>query len=56
MTDRIRTAPDVRFRPVGVGVSYTFCCARCNLFRQQIGRKLQMVRGTKQYVCAGCAK
>lgn len=58
MTDRIRTASDVKFKPCGIGMSSTFRCNACNGFRSMYGRKLVQMRGLirKQYVCAACAK
>ena len=56
MSDRIRTAPDVSFRPVGMGTSTTFMCARCAKPRLSQGRKLQRVQGLRTWVCKGCAK
>lgn len=56
MSDRLKTAPDVRFRPVGTGLAATFRCNACGIFRQVPGRKLVQMRGLirKQYVCKKC--
>ncbi len=55
MSDRIRTAPDVPYRPAGVGLTLTFRCADCAVPKPVLGRKLKRVRGLRQWVCAGCA-
>lgn len=31
-----------------------FLCAKCRQPRMTLGRKLQLVKGVKQYVCKGC--
>jgi hypothetical protein len=56
MSDRIRSAPDVRFTHPGVGVTPLFICARCGVKKSGYGSRLQLVQGVKQKVCAGCAK
>ena len=33
-----------------------FLCAKCRQPRMTLGRKLQLVKGVKQYVCKGCAQ
>lgn len=50
MTDRIRTAPDVRFRSAGVGMVITFRCMGCHQIRSTAGsRGLGIAKR-----CAGC--
>lgn len=56
MSDRIRTAPDVKFKPAGIGTGATFMCALCCKPRVTLGRKLQRVNGLRTYVCRGCAR
>jgi predicted SprT family Zn-dependent metalloprotease len=56
MSDRIRTAPDVAFRPVGMGAAISFRCAACAQPKPTLGRRLKRVLGLRQYVCKGCAK
>ena len=56
MTDRIRTASDVKFKPAGTGMAGTFRCGACAKFRMIHGRRLKRVMGLRQYVCAACAK
>jgi hypothetical protein len=56
MTDKIRTAPDTKFRPAGAGLFVGFLCARCGQNKSSNGRKLQMVKGLRTWVCAGCVK
>ena len=50
MSDRIRTAPDVSFRPAGVGMAATFMCLGCGGLRLIRGSKGNGVRRR----CAGC--
>lgn len=40
--------------PRGVGLMSNFLCARCRQPRMTLGRKLQLVKGVKQYVCKEC--
>ena len=40
--------------PRGVGLMSNFLCAKCRQPRMTLGRKLQLVKGVKQYVCKGC--
>ena len=54
MTDRIRTAPDTVWRPVGTGLSSTFRCAKCSGFRQVAGRQRLLVAGVLHFCCAPC--
>lgn len=58
MSDRIRSAPDVAFKPAGTGMAGTFKCAECGIFKSMYGRRTKRMRGyiRPQYVCAGCAK
>jgi len=56
MSDRIRSAPDVAFKPAGTGMAGTFLCGACANFRSIYGRRLKRVMGLRQYVCAACAK
>jgi hypothetical protein len=54
MSDHIRSAPDVRFLPVGTGMHIGFMCALCGKHSQMAGNGLRMVRGLRTRVCAGC--
>jgi hypothetical protein len=58
MTDSMRgNPPDVKFVPVGSGMSMTFKCAGpCKEARRVLGRRKRNVRGSKQWVCATCAE
>lgn len=49
MSDRIRTAPDVAFRPAGVGMSTARHCMGCKTPKSQIGSAGLGVR----WRCAG---
>jgi hypothetical protein len=48
MSDHIRSAPDVRFLPVGTGMHIGFMCALCGKHSQMAGN------GLRTRVCAGC--
>ncbi len=50
MSDRIRTAPDVAWRPAGIGISSSRLCMGCNTAKGQIGSAGQGVR----WRCAAC--
>lgn len=39
MTDKIRTAPDVRWRTVGTGMCPTWRCMGCDKFRVSTGSR-----------------
>lgn len=39
MSDRIRSLPDVPWKPRGEGHAYTFLCDRCGKSRGTAGRK-----------------
>lgn len=55
-SDQARHVPDVPFKGAGIGQYASFCCARCRKNVSLMGRKMQLVRGAKAYVCKGCAK
>lgn len=52
----MKTAADVRFLLVGVGMANTFRCGACTKPRPIFGRRMRRVLGLRQYVCKGCAK
>jgi predicted SprT family Zn-dependent metalloprotease len=54
--DDTKSARDVRFRMAGIGMAHTFKCGRCEQPRSTQGRKLEKVKGLRQYVCQGCVK
>lgn len=56
MSDRIRTSPDVPFKPAGIGCAPTFRRACCHKPKLIAGRKLQRVCGLRTYVCKECAR
>jgi hypothetical protein len=56
MSDRIKSVPDVPWRPVGAGMAPTFRCPRCNLPKGTPGRRKQRVRGLLDYVCRECVR
>lgn len=47
---------ELPFREMGAGMALSFRCARCNLPKAPLGRRLQMVQGIKQFVCKGCVE
>lgn len=55
-SDDSKAPADTKFRHAGIGMSTAFLCLRCNVRRQSIGRRLQLVRGLRTWVCAGCAE
>ncbi len=54
--DSSKRAADAPPRMAGIGMLSIFVCARCNQNKGLMGRKLQPVRGAKQWVCKGCVK
>lgn len=54
-SDQARRLPDVKFKPVGSGLSQTFLCAACVKYRLIPGRRLKRVNGLKTWVCRECA-
>jgi hypothetical protein len=54
MSEQYRSAPDVRYLPVGMGHHIAFLCPRCNTKRSALGRKRLMYRGIKDLICAAC--
>lgn len=53
-SDQMNGPADVRFLQTGAGMPMTFRCGACGEPRSVIGRKMQFVRGLRQYVCKGC--
>lgn len=39
MSDRIRTAPDVNFRPAGAGMQHLWLCMGCGKSRPSLGSR-----------------
>jgi hypothetical protein len=56
MSDKIKTAPDMPFRSPGIGMIIAFLCARCGIRKEATGRRLQLVKGLRSWVCKGCIK
>lgn len=58
MSDRLKTAPDVPFKPAGAGMSGTFRCTACGIFKSMYGRRTKRMPGyiRPQYVCRECLK
>ena len=54
--DRMSNTTDVRWRHTGTGHHVSFQCARCTLPKGALGRRLQLVKGLRQWVCKGCVK
>ena len=50
------TRSDVKWKFAGVGFFVNFKCARCNLNKDALGRKWQMVKGARQFVCKTCVR
>ena len=46
---------DVKWRHAGPGMSQQFRCAKCQLPSSMLGRKLQQVKGLRDWVCRKCA-
>ena len=55
-SDLKKRPSDVAWRAQGSVDVASFLCGRCGIKKGLIGRKLQLARGVKEWVCAGCAK
>lgn len=55
-SDNATKAPAPAWRHAGSGHSSTFLCPLCRKGRTMLGRKIQTVRGMRDWVCAGCSK
>lgn len=55
-SDTSTKAPSPAWRHAGIGHSSTFLCARCRKGRTMLGRKIQTVRGMRDWVCADCSQ
>lgn len=49
-----RAAPDVPFKPRGLGLAMLFRCAACSNPSSTLGRGLRRVNGLRTYVCKAC--
>ena len=55
-SDLKKRPSDVAWRAQGSVDVASFLCGRCGIKKGLIGRRMQIVRGVKQYVCRGCVK
>lgn len=55
MTRRVGCSPLRDYTPVGIGcLGQRFKCMRCQGHKGLLGRRKQLVRGVREWVCAGC--
>ena len=55
MSDDIKR-PGIEFRYASPGMHINFRCARCNLSRPVLGRKVLSRQGVRMFVCRHCVE
>lgn len=53
-SDNKRRPADRAFRHPGPGFQMSFRCEKCGVIRSMLGRRMRMLRGVRQWLCAQC--